>query len=115
AEQLLAFLVGTTDLAIAGRLEPASVRVAAIDAIAVASYVGWLMGLLQSAAGIGATALVARAIGGRHRRLANAALGQAMLLALASGLVVAVAVVLFADALAAVFGLEGQARELCVL
>ncbi|MBI1336262.1 MAG: MATE family efflux transporter [Phycisphaera sp.] len=112
-EQLLSFFVGTTDLALAGRLAPNELRVAAMDALAIAGYLGWLMSLMQSAVGIGATALVSRAIGGRHKRLANAALGQALLLATFIGCVMGVAVYVLADDLGGWAGLTGQARELC--
>ena len=54
-EQLLGFCVGFVDTAIAGRLS-----VEATEAVAVASYVGWLLVLLFGSVGIGAAALVAR-------------------------------------------------------
>ena len=83
-EQLLGFCVGFVDTAIAGRLS-----VAATEAIAVAAYIGWLLVLLFGAVGIGAGALVARAIGGRHRQLAHAVLGQALTAAFLVGIVLA--------------------------
>jgi len=85
-EQFLAYLVGTVDLALAGRLRPQSLQVAASDAMGVTSFATWLINLILMAIGIGATALIARAVGGQHRRLANAALGQSLTLAVASGL-----------------------------
>ncbi len=91
-EQLMSFLVGTVDMALAGRLEPETAAQSAADALGVAAYFGWLMSLFHSSVAVGATALVARAIGARHKRLANAVLGQSMLLSVFSGLFVAVSV-----------------------
>jgi MATE family, multidrug efflux pump len=112
-EQVMAFTVGTVDMALAARLEPEKLALAANDALGVAGYVGWLMGMMMGAVGIGASALVARAIGGRHKRLANAALGQAILLALAVGLGIGLIVFVLAGPIAQLAGMRGQALELC--
>lgn len=109
-EQLLGFLVGFVDTALAGHLS-----VAATNAIGVASFVAWLLGLVQAAVGTGATALVARAIGARHRRLANAALGQAMTLALFVGVAAGGGVMLAAPLIGSFTGLEGENLALCTL
>lgn len=111
-EQVMAFLVGTVDMVLAARLEPEALAIAANDALGVAGYVGWLMGLMMGAVGVGASALVARAIGGRHKRLANAALGQAMLLALVVGLAIGLIVFVLAGGIVRVSGLEGDAHRL---
>ncbi len=87
-EQFMAFLVGTVDLMLAGRLDPAELQVAATDALGTTSYVTWLMSMIYSSIGVGATALVARAVGGRHKRMVHATLGQSLLLAAVIGLVV---------------------------
>src|SRR5690606_12279027 len=108
-EQLMAFLVGTIDLMLAAHLEPDAFARDAADALSVAGYIGWLMGMLQGAVGIGAAALVARAIGGRHRRLANGALGQAVLLALGFGAVIGGVVFLLAPAIGGLAGIEERA------
>jgi len=65
-EQLMGSLVGFVDTALAGHLSEE-----ATNGIGVASFATWLMGLLQGAVGIGATAVIARAIGARHRREAK--------------------------------------------
>jgi len=70
-EQVLNFLVGTVDFAIAGRLPGETASRDAIYAMAVASFFVWLMTILQAAVGVGAAAIVSRAIGASHRRLAN--------------------------------------------
>ena len=111
-EQVLNFLVGTVDFAIAGRLPGEDTAVDAIDAIAVASYFVWLMTILQAAAGVGASAIVSRAIGASHRRLANAGTGQAVLLGVGSGFFAATAIFIAAPWIAAGFGLEGRAQQM---
>jgi len=113
-EQLMSFLVGTVDLALAGRLHPDSVVEDATDALGVAAYFGWLMSLFHSAIGVGAAALVARAIGARHKRLANSVLGQSMVLALCSGFAVAISVYASAPWLAPP-EMTRQAESWCVL
>lgn len=111
-EQVMAFLVGTVDMVLAARLEPEALAIAANDALGVAGYVGWLMGMMMGAVGIGASALVARAIGGRHKRLANAALGQAILLALVVGVVIGLSVYVLAGGIVRLSGMEGMAHDL---
>lgn len=113
AEQFLNFLVGTVDLALAARLTPETLAVAATDALGVAGYIGWLLGMLHASVGVGASALVARAIGGRHKRLANAALGQALLLGALAGAVLGAVVFAGAPVIASLAGLSGEALALC--
>ena len=107
--QVLNFLVGSVDTALAGRLS-----VEATNAIGVAAYFGWLFGIVFMSVGNGSTALIARAIGARHKRLANAALGQSMLLATAAGLALGVAVFLLAPWLVTIIQLEGESYDFCV-
>lgn len=113
-EQLLSYLVGTVDMALAGHLDPASEKVAATGALGVTAYFGWLMGMIHMTVGVGATALISRAIGGRHRGLANAALGQSLLLAGFSGVVVGAAVYALARVIGQDSGLQGRGLELCI-
>ena len=112
-EQFMAFLVGMVDLMLAGNLTPSQIAVAGADALGAAGYVGWLMAMIHSSVGIGATALIARAVGGRHRRLANAALGQALLLALAGGVVIGAIVYGLADVVAQLAGLTDNSLMFC--
>jgi len=90
AEMYLAFLVGTVDLVLAGRLDPQATAVAATDALGVSGFVGWLMTMVFNAVGIGASALIARAVGARHRSLANAVLGQAVFVVIWAGLIMSI-------------------------
>ncbi|MEX0654545.1 MAG: MATE family efflux transporter [Phycisphaeraceae bacterium] len=109
-EQMLNSAVGFVDTALAGRL-----GVAATNAVAVTGYIGWLLGMLHMAIGIGAGALVARAVGGKHKRVAHAAVGQAILLALVWGTLTGGAIFLAAHPIGQVFGLRGEALELCAV
>jgi putative MATE family efflux protein len=111
-EQVLNFLVGTVDMAIAGRLPGENTSREAIDAIAVASYFVWLMTILQAAVGVGASAIVSRAVGASHRRLANAGTGQAVVLGIGSGVFAAAIIYAAAPWIAAEFGLEGRAQQM---
>ena len=111
----MAFLVGTVDLALAGHLDPQPLQIAATDALGASTYVTWLMSLIHMAVGIGATALIARAVGGKHRSLANAALGQSLLLAALGGVIVGVAAFLLAPVIGRLTGLGEQSLPLCTL
>lgn len=114
AEQVLNLLVGTVDLSLAGHLEPEATAIAATDALGVTSFVGWLMGIVHSSVGGGAGALVSRAIGGKHRRLANSALAQALIMATCIGFMTALMVGLGAPIVADMVGLEGAGRTFCI-
>lgn len=107
-QQLLGFLVSFVDTAIAGRLS-----VEATNAIAIAAYFGWFLFLMTSAVGSGGAALIARAIGARHRSLANAGLGQSVLLALVWSLLMGGLVFVGADFIAVLASLEPASAALC--
>lgn len=109
-EQVMGSLVGFVDTTLAGHIsEPAT------NGIAVASFVTWLMGLLQGAVGVGSTAVIARAIGARHRRDANRAVGQSIILAVTCGLFIGIVFYFVAGPLSGVFGLNGPGAELCAM
>ncbi len=109
-EHVLNFLVGFVDTALAGHLS-----VEATNAISVAAFVAWLMRLMQMAVAIGSTALVARAIGGRHKRLANAVVGQSVVMALIVGLISTVVVFAIANPIARFSNLTGEDLRLAVV
>lgn len=106
-QQLLAWLVSFIDTAVAGRLS-----VEATNAIAIAAYFGWFLVLMTSAAGSGAAAVIARAIGAGDRRTADRALAQAILLAIGWSALVGGGVFLGADAIGRLAQLDGPSREL---
>ncbi|MEM1097992.1 MAG: MATE family efflux transporter [Planctomycetota bacterium] len=107
-QQVLAFLVNFVDTAIAGRLS-----VEATNAIAIAAYFGWFLFLMTSAVGTGGAALIARAIGAKHRGLANAGLAQSFVIALLWSALIGTLVFVGADFIGGLAQLEGQSRDLC--
>jgi len=86
-EQLLAFVVGLTDLLIAGRMVVGKAQVPVLDAMALGGYVGWFIYIIQAAVATGVMALVSRATGARDYDLANRGLGQGVWLGMAAGAV----------------------------
>jgi len=108
-EHLLNFSVGFVDTWCAGHLS-----VDASDALGVTVYVSWLLRIVQMAVATGATAIVARAIGGRHRRLANAAVGQSLLMAAVGGAMAGAAVFFLAPFIADYTGLTGTAHQMAI-
>lgn len=85
-EQILAFLVGLTDLLIAGRMAAGAERVAILDAMGLGGYVAWFFNILQGAVATGVMALVSRATGARDHPLACRGLGQGLWLGILAGL-----------------------------
>jgi putative MATE family efflux protein len=75
----------------------------------------WLMGLLQGAAGVGATAVVAREIGRADRDRAEDAVGQAMTLAVIWGLINGVVFFAAAPLVAELFNLDDPlSKRMCI-
>ena len=84
-ESFLNSLVGLVDTKLSASLPNGE---AATDAIGGASYIMWLIGLVIMAIGVGATALISRSVGKGRIGTANVVLGQALTLAMASGVVI---------------------------
>jgi putative MATE family efflux protein len=103
-DSVLNSLVGLTDTILA-----AGISVPATDAIGSAIYVMWFVGLFFMALDVGATAVISRAVGGRRMAVANAGVGQAMLLAVAIGLSMGVLIFFCSSPMTAVMGLRGEA------
>lgn len=97
AEHALHIIVGMTDTYIANNLfstsgvvgaaldEAHRLNAAAGAAVGSVTYMLWFIGLIVSAIGTGSTAIIARAVGARHRSLANKVAGQSILAALVAG------------------------------
>ncbi|MFN0137745.1 MAG: MATE family efflux transporter [Phycisphaerae bacterium] len=79
-EQFVNFLLGVVDTWLAGHISKE-----ATGAVGMATYLGWLSGLIFMLVGSGAAALVSRSIGAGDRATANRALHQAFLMALVFG------------------------------
>lgn len=108
-EQLLGFLVGFVDTMVAGHW----LSTEALSAVGAAVYVLWLMQLINGSAAVGATAIIARAVGAGRWRRANSVLGQAVAFGAVWGLVVGLVFFWAAPLLADLSGLRGEALELC--
>jgi putative MATE family efflux protein len=104
-ESLLSSMVGLTDTYMAAQLSAA-----ATDAIGGASYIMWFMGLIAMALGIGATALVSRAVGAGRMAVAHAATGQTLLLGLVGGAAMGVLVFALAPVIARLLSMPPDAH-----
>lgn len=100
-EQLLLTLVGLVDTFIVGHL-----GAEAIAGVGMGGQIANMIAALFGALGIGATAVVARAIGAKRRGEANAVGGQGILVAAVSGLAASAFTYLFAANLIGLFGGE---------
>jgi Na+-driven multidrug efflux pump len=69
------------------------------------------VGLILGALGVGAQALISRAVGARRLAVANAGLGQTMLLAVGSGTVAGIAIALLAGPISHVMNLSPEAGK----
>ena len=83
-QQLVAACVGLVDKMIAGSL-PGTTVVPALDGIGIGSYVGWFIGIAMAGLGVGAQAIIARAIGAGRALESEEACGQSITLSLVWG------------------------------
>lgn len=121
-EHVLHIGVGLTDTYLANHLvaedglsgaslaSARAINASSAAAIGSVAYVLWLMGLITGAVGTGATAIIARAVGARHRRLANGVAGQALSASLIAGMVTALLGWTSAPLLPELFGLPTDAH-----
>lgn len=105
AEHMLHILVGMTDAYLANNMigtksltgealdRAHATNAAAGAAVGSITYILWFVGLIVSSIGTGATAIIARATGAKHRRLANKVAGQSVFVASLVG--VAFAIVMY--------------------
>lgn len=121
AEHALHILVGVTDTYLANHLirtdglagDPLKLahetNAAAGAAVGSIAYITWFIGLIVSSIGTGATAIIARAVGARHRRLANKVCGQSILCSAILGLFISFGTYALARPIATAIELHGQA------
>src|SRR5688500_17168869 len=111
-EQVLSMTVGLTDVYLAGHLGPASAdATAAVGSIA---YFLWLIGLITGTISAGSTAIIARAMGARHRSLANKVCGQSVTAAMVMGAMLGLALYACAEPIAAFTGLPEPSRSMAL-
>ena len=108
-QQILIATVGLADKMFAGAL-PEKIVLPAMDAIGIGSYVGWFISIAVSGVGIGAAALIARAMGSGDVSLGERTVGQSLTLAFVWGIVVAVALWFLAAPLGDLCQLSGEAK-----
>jgi len=112
-QNLLNMFVGLTDTYLANHLPTDAA--AATAAVGTITYFLWFIGLIAGAIGSGSTALIARAIGAKHRSLANSVTGQSVLLSLVIGTLIGVAMFVFASPLAEMSALQGEAHRFALI
>jgi putative MATE family efflux protein len=112
-EHLLAAFVGLVDKMLTGGL-PEEIATAALDGVGIGSYVGWFMGIAISGVGIGAQALIARALGGGNEREAAHGLGQAMVFSVFWGIAIGFVLHAAAPLLAEIGNLTEEGRLYCI-
>ncbi len=111
-EQFVSAGVGFTDTIVAGHTGATSdAHAAASAAVGTMTYLQWFAGLMTSALGVGATAIVARSIGAGRPRLATRVAGTVCSAALLVGIGVTALFFLFPSPLGYLFGLRGLAAE----
>ena len=93
AENTLHMGVGWTDTYLAGHLPTHSADATA--SIGLVTYIIWLLGLIAGAIGTGSTAIIARAVGAKHQRLANGVCGQSVVASVIAGIATTAIVILF--------------------
>lgn len=107
-EQVLNSMVANVDAWLAGNISRD-----ATNAVGFAVYISWLVGMVFIALGAGASAVVARAIGGGNPREARTALSQALSVAVMAGGIAAVVIAGSASLIAwLVWGTAGPAAPM---
>lgn len=108
AEQALHMAVGLNDTYLANHLPHDAPSAGA--AVGTITYFLWFIGLLVGAVGTGSTAMISRAKGARHQRLANSVTGQSISASVLIGLLVGVGLFVFAGPVIAMTQLQGPAH-----
>ncbi|MHC4129196.1 MAG: MATE family efflux transporter [Planctomycetota bacterium] len=112
-QQTMAAFIGLVDMIYAGRLPP-DIVVSSLDAISIGAYVGWFVTIAMTGLGIGAQALIARAMGAGDPGQSHRALGNAVVLSVAWGVAVGIVLWFAAPPLAVICRLTGQTADLLV-
>jgi putative MATE family efflux protein len=108
AEQALHMAVGINDTYLANHLPNDAASAGA--AVGTITYFLWFIGLLVGAVGTGSTAMISRAKGARHRRMANSVTGQSVSSAILIGVLVGAMLFLGATPIIAMTQLQGSAH-----
>ena len=117
-EQLLALFVGLSDTFLTGHLSTQAIahlgygRADAVAAVGVGTTTVWVVLTLFFAVGVGATALVARAVGSKDQALSRKGTGQGILLGLLAGILLAILAQPMVHAITDVLGVQGDVADL---
>lgn len=106
-------LVSLVDKILAGHLAPDLVR-PALDGLGLAGYVGWFVSISMMAVGVGGMAIIARAVGGGDRELAERTLAQCGILSIVWGAIVGAALWIVSPGMARIAHLSPAATADCV-
>ncbi|MSR45290.1 MAG: MATE family efflux transporter [Phycisphaerales bacterium] len=112
-QQLVAACVGLVDKMIAGSL-PGDTVVPALDGIGIGSYVAWFIGIALAGLGVGAQAIIARAMGAGRQGEGESACGQAILFSLLWGVLIGAVLWFAVVPLTRLAGLHGASAEFCI-
>ncbi len=112
-QQLVGACVGLVDKMIAGSL-PGETVVSALDGIGIGSYVAWFIGIALAGLGVGAQAVIARAMGAGRRDEGESACGQSITFSLLWGALIGAALWFAVVPLADLAGLHGASADFCV-
>ncbi len=119
-EQLLALFVGLSDTFLSGHLSAYAMqhvgygRADAVAAVGVGTTTIWVVLTLFFAVGVGATALVARAVGSKDRGLGSKGAGQSILLGLLAGTLLTALALPLVQTITDILGVEGNVANLAV-
>jgi putative MATE family efflux protein len=108
AEQALHMAVGINDTYLANHLPKDAASAGA--AVGTITYFLWFIGLLVGAVGTGSTAMISRARGARHKRMANTVTGQSVSAAVLIGCIVGAVLYFSATPIIAMTQLGGTAH-----
>jgi putative MATE family efflux protein len=108
AEQALHMAVGINDTYLANHLRSEAASAGA--AVGTITYFLWFIGLLVGAVGTGSTAMISRARGARHRRMANSVTGQSVSASILLGVITGLILYFAATPIIAMTQLQGTAH-----
>jgi len=110
AEHILHMAVGWNDTYLANHLPP-NISAAAGASVGTIQYFFWFAGLIAGAVATGSTAIIARAIGAKHKSLANSICAQSILFATIIGGTLGLLTLVCAVPMARISGLHGVAHD----
>jgi putative MATE family efflux protein len=112
-QQVMAACVGLVDKMVGGSL-PDGVATPALDGIGIGAYVGWFIGIALMGVGVGAQAIIARAMGAGDPAGAQVVAGRGLALGLAWGSAVGIVLWFAVVPLAELCELHGRSAEFCI-